>query len=282
MRTALITTVRGRHRHLRAQQNALARLEPVPDQRIVVAIDDPGVARIVRSQATVVAVPTGHTGLPIAAARNAGAAAAISAGAELLVFLDVDCLPGPRLLHHYLAAAQAGEPALLCGPVAYLPAPPAEGYDLNRLADHPFHPGRPAPAAGQRQTGGDHRLFWSLSFAIAAADWSRVGGFCELYQGYGGEDTDFAMLARQAGLGLTWVGGAAAYHQWHPVGSPPVGHLTDIVRNAALFAKRWGWWPMGGWFTEFEALGLARRTSDGGWQVAYDRQVGAEPAGRSR
>ena len=89
-------------------------------------------------------------------------------------------------------------------------------------------------------------------------------------------------MYKRQGLGLTWVGGAAAYHQWHPVGSPPVGHLTDIVRNGALFAKRWGWWPMGGWLTEFEALGLARRASDGGWQVAYDRQVGAEPAGRSR
>ena len=152
-----------------------------------------------------------------------------------------------------------------------------KGYDLNP-AGHPSEiTGRPArlrPAAAVT-TG-----FRSLPCHRARI--GAVGGFCELYQGYGGEDTDFAMLARQAGLGLTWVGGAAAYHQWHPAGSPPVEHLTDIVRNAALFAERWGWWPMGGWFTEFEALGLARRTSDGGWEVANDRQVGAEPAGRSR
>ena len=32
-------------------------------------------------------------GLPLAAARNVGAAAALTLGAELMIFLDVDCLP---------------------------------------------------------------------------------------------------------------------------------------------------------------------------------------------
>ena len=37
----------------------------------------------------------------------------------------------------------------------------------------------------------DLRLFWSLSFALDAGDWDALGGFCEDYVGYGGEDTDF-------------------------------------------------------------------------------------------
>jgi GT2 family glycosyltransferase len=284
VRTALVTTVHGRHRHLLAQQRALTRLDPGPDQRVVVAMDDPEVTRVVAgSRAKLVTVPPGQTGLPLAAARNAGAAAALAGGAELLVFLDVDCLPSPSLLHFYRRAAQTSEPpALLCGPVAYLPPPAAGGYPPEKWSDHPFHPGRPAPAPGEVQTGGDHRLFWSLSFAITAAGWSRVGGFCELYQGYGAEDTDFAMLAQQAGLGLTWVGGAAAYHQWHPTDSPPVGHLTDILRNGALFAQRWGSWPMEGWFAAFEDLGLVRRDEHGGWEAADGLLTGAEPVGRSR
>ena len=284
MRTALVTTVHGRHGHLRAQQRALTRLDPGPDLRVVVAMDDPGVAGVVAGgQATVVPVPRGQIGLPLAAGRNVGATTALSGGAELLVFLDVDCLPGPSLLHYYRCAARAAQqPALLCGPVAYLPPPPVGGYPPETWSDHPFHPGRPAPAPGEVQTGGDHRLFWSLSFAITAADWKRVGGFCELYQGYGAEDTDFAMLARQAGLGLTWVGGAAAYHQWHPTGSPPVEHLADILRNGALFARRWGWWPMGGWFGELSDLGLVRRAEHGGWEAADGLLAGAEPSGRSR
>ena len=35
-------------------------------------------------------------------------------------------------------------------------------------------------------------------------------------------------------IALTWVGGAWAYHQYHPSPDPPVQHLTDIVRNAAI------------------------------------------------
>lgn len=279
MRTALITTVHGRLAHLRAQQHAVTRLDPAPDQRVVVAIDDPAAAETVRGAATVVAVLADPRGLPLAGARNAGAGAALAAGAELLVFLDVDCLPTPRLMHHYAAAARSGG-ALFCGPVAYLPPPPPGGYLAEQLAEHPFHPARPAPAPGLVQPGGDHRLFWSLSFAVTAADWTRVGGFCPEYAGYGGEDTDFALLARAAGLDLVWVGGAAAYHQWHP-GGAPAAHRDDILRNGALFARRWGWWPMGGWLDELADLGLARRTASGDW-VAADPVRTAELTGRQR
>lgn len=277
MKTALVTTVHGRHQHLQAQQAAVARLDPTPDQRVVVTMDDPAATELVRGSAAVVPVSGDPRGLPLAAARNAGAAAALTGGAELLVFLDVDCLPAPRLLQHYAAAARTTPDALLCGPVAYLPPPPPGGYHLDRLAGHPFHPARPAPAPGEVRTGGDHRLFWSLSFAVSAADWARVGGFCPDYAGYGGEDTDFALLARRAGLDLAWVGGAAAYHQWHP-GSSPADHRDDILRNGALFARRWGWWPMGGWLEELADLGLARRTPDGGWAPSDS----LEPAGQPR
>jgi hypothetical protein len=98
-----------------------------------------------------------------------------------------------------------------------------------------------------------------------AEGWSKIGGFDEQYQGYGAEDTDFAMLAQQAGVELTWVGGASAFHQWHPTASPPVRHLDDILRNGALFATRWGWWPMESWLEQFEAQALIRSDGAGGW-----------------
>jgi hypothetical protein len=103
---------------------------------------------------------------------------------------------------------------------------------------------------------GDHALFWSLSFAVHAALWRELGGFCEQYIGYGAEDTDFGQVAASRGIALTWVGGAWAYHQYHSSPDPPVQHLTDIVRNAAIFHRRWGWWPMTGWLREFERRGL--------------------------
>jgi N-acetylglucosaminyl-diphospho-decaprenol L-rhamnosyltransferase len=59
------------------------------------------------------------------------------------------------------------------------------------------------------------------------------------------------------------VGGATAFHQYHPVEDPPLGHLDDILRNAAVFRQRWGWWPMQGWLAAFEQRGL----------INYDRDV---------
>ncbi|OKJ65692.1 sugar transferase [Streptomyces sp. CB02009] len=260
MRTAVITLAAGRHRHLRLQQDGLARGECTPDHYVVVSMADPGIEAVVagrRPHAEVLRLPLADGRLPLAAARNAGAARALAAGARLLVFLDVDCVPGPDLLDAYARAAQDG--ALLCGAVAYLPPPPEGGYRLDALADMaPPHAARPAPGTGEVVRGGDPRLFWSLSFALTARTWKRVGGFCEDYTGYGGEDTDFAAEATRRGVDLWWVGGAPAYHQHHPTQRPPVDHIDDILRNGALYQSRWGSWPMEGWLRAFEGLGLVR------------------------
>jgi hypothetical protein len=267
MRLAVITVVAGRHGHLRLQRRGLAAGTRLPGIHVVVAMGDPEVAGLLDGTmpTSLVEVPVGADGnLPLARARNAGAARALSLGARLLVLLDVDCVPDPCLLDRYEHAAAARPGALLCGPVAYLPPPPPGGYDLAtvaRLADP--HPARPAPPTGQIVGSDAYELFWSLSFAVTAPVWHELGGFCEGYTGYGGEDTDFGELARRAGVPLCWVGGALAYHQHHPVSDPPIEHARDIVRNATLFRERWGWWPMGGWLHALAELGIVRYDATG-------------------
>ncbi len=173
------------------------------------------------------------------------------------MFLDVDCIPSPTLFARYETPPRRQPPALLSGPVAYLPPPPADGYGLDRWPNSaPAHPARPAPEPDGAAPL-DHALFWSLSFAVTANTWTRIGGFCERYSGYGAEDTDFAQLARAAGHRASRIGGAWAYHQWHPSPEPPLHHLHDILRNAHVFRDRWGWWPMTGWLEAFRQLGLA-------------------------
>lgn len=203
-------------------------------------------------------VPSGSA-LPLARARNIGAAEALCQGAELLVFLDVDCIAAPLLLTRYLEAAisESSTPTLFCGPVTYLPHPVADSISSDSLAllRNP-HPARPVPPDGEIVDGNDFDLFWSLSFAVTATTWRTLGGFCEDYLGYGGEDTDFARGARGKGVKLAWVGGADAYHQFHPVSDPPVEHLDDILINAQVFHRRWGEWPMQGWIDAFESAGL--------------------------
>ncbi|NIZ90547.1 glycosyltransferase family 2 protein [Kineococcus rubinsiae] len=273
--TAVLTVVAGRHDHLRGQLIGLAASAQAPALHVVVSMGDPGVRAVVegvpasagtRRVVVDVAVPDDGE-LPLARARNAAAAAALDLGADVLVFLDVDCVPAPELVGTYARAASSAAlqavpgPALLCGPVAYLPpevrvTSPA---DLARLpaAAEP-HRARPVPAAGEVVAAEESQwwLFWSLSFAVTAADWPRTGGFCEEYRGYGGEDTDVAASVRALGGTLFWVGGALAHHQHHPVQDPPVHHLHAILRNAEVFHRRWGWWPMTGWLERFREAGL--------------------------
>jgi GT2 family glycosyltransferase len=268
MRTAIVTIAHGRGHHLCRQLDGMGRSTRPPDIHVIVAVDDPELAEIVTatgSPAHVVECNDAAGPLPIAAARNTGAQAALNRGAEVLVFLDVDCIPSPDMVARYHAAAADSRhrTALLCGPVTYLAPPNHGGYpaNLEHLIDP--HPARPAPPDGDVVASTDYALFWSLSFALTASTWRRIGGFCTRYRGYGAEDTDFAQTASAAGIPMRWIGGAHAFHQFHPVSDPPVEHLHDIVRNAEIFHQRWGWWPMEGWLAAFHERGLIIRAADG-------------------
>jgi GT2 family glycosyltransferase len=269
VKTAVITVVHGRAPHLRNQLRGLHGSLHIPEQHVIVAVEDPTVADTVAdcgSPATVVPCPASGAHLPVAHARNIGARTALEGGAEFLVFLDVDCIPSATLIGRYrqIAAQRAHRGTLLCGPVTYMPPAGPDGYDLASLEAHADpHPARPAPPDGEVIASASYELFWSLSFAVSAPTWRRIGGFWIGYRGYGAEDTDFAQQAATAGVPLRWVGGAHAFHQHHPVSNPPVEHVADIVRNAKLFHQRWGWWPMTGWLDQFETLGLLYRDAEG-------------------
>lgn len=264
---AVVTIAHGRHAHLDAQHESLALGSRRPDLYLVVAMDDPEISAVSRWGLSrhVVEVGSSDLGLPLAAARNRGARTALDHGADVVVMLDVDCLAGFDLVAAYAGAVERSPSTLWSGPVTYLGPKPAGGYPLDRLdvLDDP-HPARPDPGRSCVMPGADPDLFWSLSFAVSGDGWVSVGGFCEQYVGYGGEDTDFAHLAVSRGLDHCWHGDARAYHQWHPVSSPPVEHLDDVLRNANLFHSRWDRWPMRGWLTEFERQGLAV-CRDGRW-----------------
>ena len=270
MTSAVITIVAGRHHHLLAQQRGLLLGTELPDLYVVVAMDDPQALALTRagplagSATTVVLHDLSVEGpLPLAAARNAGAVAALAAGADVLIFLDVDCVPSPTLVAVYDKAVRSeARLALHCGVVEYL----EQGVDASRI--HPAHlsgmahASRPQPGPGVSTASRDWQLFWSLSFAVSNLTWQQLGGFCEDFRGYGAEDTDFGYHAFLSGINLRWLGGAVAYHQHHDSQQPPVAHLADIVRNATVFHRRWGFWPMQGWLTAFRDLGLVTHDPD--------------------
>jgi GT2 family glycosyltransferase len=276
MSTAVVTIVSGRHEHLRRQHEGLAASTLTPDHYIVVAMGDPLAGWNPRDpEATVVHLDTPGR-LPLAAARNLGARRAIEAGADLVVFLDVDCIPSPAMLQRYTDAAADHPHTLLTGAVGYLP----ETTDYSRPERFAeighVHGFRPRPLDGDVEQGRPE-LFWSLSFAVTPGTWNRIGGFHEGYTGYGAEDTDLGMTARDAGVPVCWVGGAEAFHQHHPTHDPPVQHLHDILGNGRTFARRWGFWPMRGWLDDFVARGLVHLDPVTGDYSAAPSQTGATP-----
>jgi hypothetical protein len=283
-RTAVITIVAGRREHLERQGRALAASVPPPDDYLIVHMAEPA-ASAVETVGTLhpehlsvaaAGAPSGTTdaGLPLAAARNRGARRALELGADVLVFLDVDCLPTPRLVGRYTDALSREPHAIVSGAVGYLPR--QTDYDRpERFGEigH-FHHFRPRIADGALAKA-DPRLFWSLSFALTAETWASTGGFDERYVGYGAEDTDFALTAVDRGIELRWAGGAEAFHQFHETQDPPVQHLDSILRNGALFAERWGFWPMSGWLEAFGERGLVERDATTGTWARTPAGVGA-------
>lgn len=179
----MITIVHGRHEHLRMHLRGLAASTTLPYSHIIVAMGDEMVKNIVaqeRSSARVVEidVPEGDP-LPLARARNIGAAKARCHGAELLVFLDVDCIAAPTLLarYHETASEENSTASLFCGPVTYLTQPLSSPITPDEMALlHNPHPARPAPP---RRDGPPRGRLQSLLVVI-------VRGHC----------TDMACLAR--------------------------------------------------------------------------------------
>ena len=223
-------------------------------------------------------MPFPHAGLPLAAARNAGRRAA---GADTLIFLDVDCIPSAGLVAG-LSRAVAEHDGLICCEIGYLPAGAvADGWreaDLDRLG-HP-HPVRAFPPPGTVAPAPQPGLFWSLAFAVRAATYDRLGGFDEAFSGYGAEDTDLAFRA-DSGRRADPVPG-------RPPGLPPAPSRATIRRSSISatsspmphrFHARHGLWPMDGWLDGFARLGLIAADRSNGIVVRRDPTPGGDGGG---
>lgn len=256
MTVAVIVIAAGRRSHLVNTISAISAQTAPPDDLVVVDMcPEHPVADIVELPARWVGLPNSGDGLPLAAARNAGAATALG---DLLIFLDIDCIAAPNLVERYAEVLADHPDALACGPVRYLkPAWDRDSGDAEPWRTPPTldavsdpNPARTPPRGQRVRIGNDHELFWSLSFGCTRATWNTVGGFDEGFRGYGAEDTDFAFRARSLGVPLTWFQGGTAYHQWHAPTRHDDAHLPSIVANAQRFHDRWAIWPMSGWLEE--------------------------------
>lgn len=229
---SVLTLARGRTAHLHQLVEGLKRCRPLPAELVLVDMND---------------APPPIPGAPFPIRRIA---------------LRGERLPSRALLELIESALDKVD-GLVCPQALYLGPEDARGAwtEAELVAAGRPHPARVFPDAGLlRET--NYGLFWSLAFGVRRTTFDRIGGFDEAFTGYGGEDTDFGFRAKQLDVPLLFTGGDVVFHQHHPVSDPPVEHLGDIVRNAQVFRRKWGWWPMEGWLNAFEAEGQIAFSSD--------------------
>lgn len=264
--TALITTVRRQHDEILDQVSGFSLGADVPEFHVVVALADRMVSQgqlpITSDRWTTLigGLPTVRAQLPTARGLALGVELAVEAGAELLVLVDVTCIPGPGFLaqlHEHLAnTAHTGTthtgPTLWAPMVQRLRPAPPEGYEFTRLEEwvrdaehHPVLPLR--PELGDAVVDPDQ--FSSPCLAITAADLESVGGLCPDYVGGMGHDTDLAAAVADAGGAVRLVPGATAYRQHQDCGEPDEAHLASATTDAHQFRERWGRWPTAPWLT---------------------------------
>lgn len=163
-------------------------------------------------------------GFQLAKSRNEGA---LAASADYLLFIDGDCLCPPGHVREHLLARRQG--LAWAGYVAHLDEAATAEVDLAEAADGRYlrriawterlklwgmwlkaqgyrllsHPRKP------RMYGGD--------FSLHRADYVRVNGMDEDFRGWGGEDDDFGIRLRQAGVEIDSIlNRTFAVHLWHP------------------------------------------------------------------
>jgi len=206
--------------------------------------------------------------LPLARARNTVARQAAS---DVLIFLDVDCVPSATFVADYADRVHRGG-GLMMGEVRYLPEGAAsQGWTYATFErDAIVHDARADAPVKDVQRCEDYRCFWSLNFALHRDTFDAAGGFDERYAGYGGEDTDFGRTLTERGIPLSWMRGARVYHQYHDQRMPPVHHLESVVRNAELFERKWGHRTMDHWLYCFGLMGLIE-DSPGGLRILQER-----------
>ncbi len=255
---SVVTIVKGRRQQLANVLESIKASSLLPYDIQVVCMDTDGEIPVPAGLPVEIHLVDNAEELPLAAARNYGAALTKT---DHIIFLDVDCLVSPTLFQELLQ--QLDEQRIVTAYPLYLPTVPdqVDYRALKAIASH--HPSRKDIVA---HTPVEHLLFWSLIFAVHKSAFKRIGGFDETFNGYGAEDTDFAMTFHKLGLELFFVPDFVL-HQYHPKYDPPLNYFRSIIDNAAVYQRKWGVLPMGKWLAGFERMGLIKMGGSGGIRI---------------
>jgi glycosyltransferase involved in cell wall biosynthesis len=169
-----------------------------------------------------------HEGYGAGRARNLGAG---HAGAEVLVFIDADCIPDPELIARHASWHRRAANLVVIGSRQHLDSSRLDAADLAagrvRLRERVVA----GEAAGSAATPDDfRRLFYrrtanlrtgdeafrslvSSNFSVRRDRFFEVGGFSPDFTRWGGEDTELGWRLFTSGMVFLPENAAAIYHQ---------------------------------------------------------------------
>lgn len=247
-------------RHLRRTLLGVLAQTRRPDTVTVSAdTDAPDIAELVAAAAAersapITLVQRAHQGESRSSQVRNNAVRAIISGAhaaDILWFLDGDCLPAPDCLAQHLRFfAGSARPLVVAFRVDLTPEQTEALDDVRIARGEAMSPTADQFAALQARDrryrrhalmrrlglGKPHKpKLLSANFAVRLADYLAVNGFDEEYTGYGQEDDDLGR--RLYKIGVTPAIGimqAMAFHQHHPTRAPGAWEASP---NAARFAR---------------------------------------------
>lgn len=202
-------------------------------RRLEVVVSDDGstdhTPQVVAEFAASVAFPVRfvthpHTEFHAARCRNEGARLTT---APRLHFVDGDCLLPPDHLEQHLAAAGSG--VVTCGYCVRMEQAVTQHVTMEVVRSGKFTAWATDEQRRELRQMHFKAVWYSLlghptkpplrsgDFAMSRADFERVNGFDENFQGWGCEDDDFGRRLRASGLRLASIlNRTYLYHLWHP------------------------------------------------------------------
>jgi glycosyltransferase involved in cell wall biosynthesis len=251
MKLSVIVTTYNRPDALKKVLEGLYAQTRLPDE-ILVADDGSGpgtgaMLRAFKNRTGPVVVHIWQKDLGFRAARARNKAVAASSG-DYLVFLDGDCIPDRHFVSDHLALAKPGcffqGKRILVDETTSAGFDMADGLSFGRLffwalsghLGNPHHiiriPFFPSLKKGHRLSG-----IRSCNMGIFRADVVAVNGFNHDFEGWGREDSEFAVRLFKHGLVRKEHSfRAICYHLWHPENSRTRLSDNDRLLEAAMVA----------------------------------------------
>jgi GT2 family glycosyltransferase len=199
--------------------------------------------------------------LGVAGGRNSGFRVAVARGHDYILSLDNDARIAPTMMEALVTIAETDPAIGILGPKTY----DAERtnliqctggqitYTQNVCAER----GAGEEDQGQYEQIGEVDYFPGCGFMARREVFERLNFVDESFYGYGHEDTDFGVRARQLGYRIVYVSEAVMWHQ----GSATIGSYTPRKKyleavNSVYFVRKHGTLPNRAKYAFYAGLGL--------------------------